>query len=196
MRVVPFGRHDVGVDAGLPGSRPVWQPMVAGFLISAIIVATVAAITRRTTFGGAGMDDNPLDAHLRASRRAQGDARRCSAELLSFAARHPGATAWALECDPALIAQARGQDGGLAALAMRKVEIRLAAVESAVQEVAHLRAIATPPGAAHIVAAGDLSGRAHSIAGRLCEAREAVSAATLMPPSPTRALVSGMNAAP
>lgn len=200
MRAVPLVESAAARDAEIGGKRSAWwakRSTHVQLLIVTVAIAIGASVVRHTmVIGRAATDENPLDAHLRAARRAQDDARRCSAELRLLAARHPGATARALEIEPTLIAQARAQDGGLAALAMRTVVIRLATVESAAQEVAHLRDIATPSGAAYVVAAGGLSGRAHSMAGRLCEAREAVSAATLTPPSPTRAQVSGMNASP
>ena len=201
MAPVSFAESAASHDAGHPGRRQAWRTMrtksstLVRLLIATMVVSTGAEIVKHMMLlGRAATDENPLDAHLRAARRAQDDARRCSTELRPLAARYPGTTAWALEIEPALIAQAREQEG-LAALAMRTVELRVAAVESAAQEVARLRATATPSGVAHVLAAGDLSGRAHLMAGRLCEAREAVSAATLTSPLPTRAQVSGMNAA-
>jgi hypothetical protein len=148
-------------------------------LLAGFAVAThVSRAT--TTVHPEARTEHPLDVHLRASQLALADARRCAAELYEFAARQPGPTARALEIAPDLIAASGGR-AELAALAVQSVGSSLGAVESAARGLARAAAGSPPTGSFDIMTAGDLSGRAHRAAVRLCEARESVAAATLMP---------------
>jgi hypothetical protein len=172
-------------------SVPVWRTTaalvatVAGLAGARIAVAHSKAVLGHTTA------ETRLAFHLRASQRAQDDARRCAGELRALAARHPVVTARALEIDGTAI-MATGGLGGLPVLTSHAIETSVATVESA---VTHLAEMAEVGAAADFVALNDVgktTARAHRAADRLCEARQVVSAATLTPPVLTRERLTGM----